>query len=123
MPAPASPYRRPMPPKRLTPQEASTGAPSSAQQARPQFRQKRSRLEPRPPSVVFERLHSLIPESKLYSQLLDLEKQLDRAILRKQLDIQEAIRVKPARSNKVLRVYVSNSFTSQVRFLLPTLTR
>ena len=70
--------------------------------------------------VVFERLHTLVPESKLFSQLLELEKQLDRAVLRKQLDIQEAIRVKPARSNKYLRVYVSNSFTSQVRVILRT---
>ena len=112
MPAPASPYRRQVP-KRLpeAPLQSIPRGASVPNNGRP----KRSRIEPRPPAVVFERLHTLIPESKLFSQLLDLEKTLDRAVLRKQLDIQEAIRVRPARTNKLLRVYVSNTYGAQVR--------
>lgn len=102
----ASPYRQPQ-------QKRATQDGIAQANMRLQFRAKRSRLEPRPPPVIFDRLHMLIPESKLFSQLLELEKAVDRAVLRKQLDIQEAIRVRPARTTKLLRVYVSNSFTAQ----------
>ena len=77
---------------------------------------KRPRAEPNRSAVSMERYHSLVVESKLYTQLLELEKQLDYAILHKQLDIQEAIRVKPVRSGKTLRIYVCNTYINQGPF-------
>lgn len=77
---------------------------------------KRPRTEPTRAALSMERYHSLISESSLYAQLLEVEKKLDYAILHKQLDIQEAIRVKPVRSGKILRIYVSNTVANQGPF-------
>lgn len=69
-------------------------------------------------------IESFVPETKLYSDLVDFEKKLDATIMRKRLDIQEALG-KPtkvsARENvdyilnkccqvrRTLRIFVSNT--------------
>ena len=54
-------------------------------------------------------LHSLLPQdSSLYDQLIDREKKLDFRLLKKQLDIQEAL-FKTFKVKKPLRVFVSHS--------------
>lgn len=52
-----------------------------------------------------------MPESKLYKELVEFEKKLDATIMRKRLDIQEALG-KPTKIKRTLRLFVSNT-TSQ----------
>jgi SWI/SNF-related matrix-associated actin-dependent regulator of chromatin subfamily D len=59
-----------------------------------------------------ERVAAFVPESRLYSQLLELEKRVDATIGRKKLDIQEALKI-PQRTARTLRVYVFNTFSDQ----------
>lgn len=59
-----------------------------------------------------ERVAAFVPESRLYSQLLELEKRVDATIGRKKLDIQEALKI-PQRTARTLRVYVFNTSADQ----------
>ncbi|GAQ90942.1 SWIB/MDM2 domain superfamily protein [Klebsormidium nitens] len=59
-----------------------------------------------------ERIAAFVPESRLYSQLLELEKRVDATIARKKLDIQEALKI-PQRTARTLRVYVFNTSADQ----------
>lgn len=45
-------------------------------------------MNPFPPSKQIE---AIVPESKLYKELLDFEKKLDSTIMRKRLDLQETL--------------------------------
>ncbi|ORX56122.1 SWI/SNF and RSC complex subunit Ssr3 [Piromyces finnis] len=58
------------------------------------------------------KIESLIPESKLYTQLHEFEKKMDATIMRKRLDIQEAMS-KPIKTKKTLRIFVSNTTSEQ----------
>ncbi|OBZ86105.1 SWI/SNF-related matrix-associated actin-dependent regulator of chromatin subfamily D member 1 [Choanephora cucurbitarum] len=53
-----------------------------------------------------------IPESKLYTELCEFEKNLDVAIMRKRLDIQEAFG-KPPHVRRTMRIFISNSAADQ----------
>lgn len=53
-----------------------------------------------------------MPESKLYTELSEFEKNLDGAIMRKRLDIQEALG-KPTKVRRTLRIFVSNTAADQ----------
>jgi len=55
----------------------------------------------------------LLPESALYTQLLDFEAQVDTALARRKFDIQEA-RL-PPHVQKTLRVYVFNTFSNHAK--------
>eukprot|EP01135_Chromosphaera_perkinsii_P007109 Nk52_evm8s696 gene=Nk52_evmTU8s696 len=52
------------------------------------------------------------PESEIYNELVEFEKKVDAVILKKRLDMQEAMR-KPGKSKRLLRVFVSNTFSNQ----------
>ncbi|KAF9971687.1 SWI SNF, matrix associated, actin dependent regulator of chromatin, sub d, member 1 [Actinomortierella ambigua] len=52
-------------------------------------------------------IEAIVPESKLYTELVDFEKKLDATIMRKRLDLQEAL-AKPAKTKRTLRIFVSN---------------
>lgn len=54
----------------------------------------------------------MIPEAKLYQQLLDFEKRLDVNIHKKKFDIQDAVG-KPLRTKRTLRIFVSNQAHDQ----------
>ncbi|KAF8358874.1 ham-3 [Pristionchus pacificus] len=58
-----------------------------------------------PPSV-----RDLVPESQAYMDLLAFEQKLDSTIMRKKLDIQEALK-RPLKMKKRLRIYISHTFT------------
>jgi len=58
------------------------------------------------------KIESLIPESKLYTQLHEFEKKMDATIMRKRLDIQEAMS-KPIKTKKTLRIFISNTTSGQ----------
>lgn len=54
-----------------------------------------------------ERLQDEVPESALYAQLVEFEKKLDATIMRKKVDIHEAVKA-PSKSKRLLRVFVSS---------------
>ncbi|RCI06164.1 SWI SNF, matrix associated, actin dependent regulator of chromatin, sub d, member 1, partial [Rhizopus stolonifer] len=56
-------------------------------------------------------IESFVPESRFYSELVDFEKKLDTTIMRKRLDIQEALG-KPIKVRRILRLFVSNTTSS-----------
>ena len=52
-----------------------------------------------------------MPESQAYMDLLAFERKLDSTIMRKKLEIQEALR-RPMKQKRKLRVFVSHQFTT-----------
>ncbi len=56
-----------------------------------------------------------LKESQLYSRLQQMERQLDTILIRKRLDIQEALS-KPLRTSNTLRLLICNSFNSDDGF-------
>lgn len=50
-----------------------------------------------------------MPESQAYMDLLAFERKLDATIMRKRLDIQEALK-RPMKQKKKLRIFISNTF-------------
>jgi len=67
--------------------------------------------------VLPAKLNSFIPESKLYSSLLDFERKLDLCLARRQLDVQEALRVRNLQKvSKSIRLCVYNTYANQAGF-------
>ncbi|KAJ2723554.1 SWI/SNF and RSC complex subunit Ssr3 [Coemansia sp. Benny D115] len=58
------------------------------------------------------KIETYIPESRLFTQLQTLERKLDSKIVRKRLEVQEALG-KPVYRKRVLRVFVSNLAANQ----------
>uniref|UniRef100_A0A8C1RJP7 SWI/SNF related, matrix associated, actin dependent regulator of chromatin, subfamily d, member 3a n=1 Tax=Cyprinus carpio TaxID=7962 RepID=A0A8C1RJP7_CYPCA len=58
--------------------------------------------------VVFI-IRELVPESQAYMDLLAFERKLDQTIMRKRVDIQEALK-RPMKQKRKLRLYISNTF-------------
>ena len=52
-------------------------------------------------------IESFAPESKLYTELVEFEKKLDATIVRKKLDIQEALG-KPTKVNMLPSAFIFN---------------
>ncbi|KAA8548230.1 hypothetical protein F0562_004509 [Nyssa sinensis] len=67
-----------------------------------------------PEKQLQERVAAILPESALYTQLLEFESRVDAALARKKIDIQEAIKNPPC-VQKTLRIYVFNTFANQIR--------
>lgn len=61
-----------------------------------------------------ERIAPILPESALYTQLLEFESRVDAALMRKKIDIQEALKNPPS-VQKTLRIYVFNTFANQTQ--------
>nr|XP_043632661.1 SWI/SNF complex component SNF12 homolog [Erigeron canadensis] len=61
-----------------------------------------------------ERMAAILPQSALYTELLEFESRVDSALMRKKVDIQEAIK-NPLSVQKTLRIYVFNTFANQVQ--------
>jgi len=59
--------------------------------------------------ILPQRVRDLVPESQAYMDLLAFERKLDATIMRKRLDIQEALK-RPMKVKKKLRVFISNTF-------------
>ncbi|KAI9494431.1 hypothetical protein BDB00DRAFT_819141 [Zychaea mexicana] len=58
------------------------------------------------------KIEAFVPESKLYTELNEFEKKLDATIMRKRLDVQEALG-KPTKVKRTLRIFVSNTSSDQ----------
>jgi SWI/SNF-related matrix-associated actin-dependent regulator of chromatin subfamily D len=56
-----------------------------------------------------QKVRDLVPESQAYMDLLTFERKLDSTIMRKRLDIQEALK-RPMKIKKKLRIFISNQF-------------
>lgn len=58
------------------------------------------------------RLENVVPESKVYSQLVDCERRVDSLLDARRSDVQEALQA-PERARKRLRVYLHSSYANQ----------
>ncbi|CAL1358375.1 unnamed protein product [Linum trigynum] len=67
-----------------------------------------------PEKQLHERVAGILPESALYTQLLEFESRVDAALARKKVDIQEALKSPPS-VQKTLRIYVFNTFANQIK--------
>lgn len=65
-----------------------------------------------PEKHLLERVAKILPQSALYTELLEFESRVDAALVRKKLDIQDAIKNPPC-IQKTLRIYVFNTFDNQ----------
>ncbi|KAI8890395.1 SWI/SNF and RSC complex subunit Ssr3 [Backusella circina FSU 941] len=81
--------------------------PSEADTLAKHIKKKRPTDKNMPPKI-----EAFVPESKLYSDLIEFEKKLDATIMRKRLDIQEALG-KPTKVRRTLRIFISNTASHQ----------
>merc|ERR1719341_1767319 len=58
--------------------------------------------------ILPQKVRELVPESQAYMDLLAFERKLDTTIMRKRLDIQEALK-RPMKLKKKLRIFISNN--------------
>lgn len=101
------------------PQKSSSRPPSSSgpgsasplktMELTPAARRKKRKL---PEKQIPDKVAALLPESALYTQLLEFECRVDSALARKKIDIQESLK-NPPRVQKTLRIYVFNTFANQ----------
>ncbi|KAL5153775.1 SWI/SNF complex component SNF12 [Glycine soja] len=77
----------------------------------PAARRKKQKL---PEKQLQDKVAAILPESALYTQLLEFESRVDAALARKKADIQEALKNPPC-IQKTLRIYVFNTFANQIR--------
>uniref|UniRef100_A0AAR2KAS3 DM2 domain-containing protein n=1 Tax=Pygocentrus nattereri TaxID=42514 RepID=A0AAR2KAS3_PYGNA len=108
-----------MPPaNRMTPQGPSMGPPGYG--ASPVSRPGMPVMDPSlpadlliercfPDKILPQRIRELVPESQAYMDLLAFERKLDQTIMRKRLDIQEALK-RPIKQKRKLRIFISNTF-------------
>ena len=59
--------------------------------------------------ILPQKVRDLVPESQAYMDLLAFERKLDFTIMRKRLDIQEALK-RPMKQKRKLRIFISNTF-------------
>lgn len=90
---------------------ANTASPLRSMELTPAARKKKQKL---PEKLLQDRVAAMLPQSALYTQLLEFESRVDAALARKKIDIQEAIKNPPC-IQKTLRIYVFNTFANQVR--------
>lgn len=74
-------------------------------------RRKKQKL---PEKQLQDRVAAILPESALYTQLLEFESRVDTALSRKKVDIQEALKNPPC-LQKTLRIYIFNTFANQIK--------
>ena len=58
--------------------------------------------------ILPQKVRELVPESQAYMDLLQFERKLDSTIMRKRLDIQEALK-RPMKQKRKLRIFISNT--------------
>ncbi|GAB6026850.1 SWI SNF- matrix-associated actin-dependent regulator of chromatin sub D [Chamberlinius hualienensis] len=59
--------------------------------------------------ILPQKVRDLVPESQAYMDLLAFERKLDSTIMRKRLDIQEALK-RPMKQKRKLRIFITNAF-------------
>lgn len=86
-----------------------TVSPMKTMELAPAVRRGKRKL---PDKLIPDKVAAIFPESALYTQLLDFESCVDAALVRKKIDIMESLK-NPVRAQRVLRVYVFNTFANQ----------
>ncbi|XP_071725265.1 SWI/SNF complex component SNF12 homolog [Rutidosis leptorrhynchoides] len=89
----------------------NTVSPMRMMELTPANRRKKQKLQEK---QLQERVAAILPESALYTQLLEFEARVDAALVRKKVDIQEALKNPPS-IQKTLRIYVFNTFSNQMK--------
>ncbi|TRY97631.1 hypothetical protein DNTS_035462 [Danionella cerebrum] len=85
-------------------------APTQPVQAPPvQNRTRNAKRRKMADKILPQRIRELVPESQAYMDLLAFERKLDQTIMRKRVDIQEALK-RPMKQKRKLRLYISNTF-------------
>ncbi|KAK1363255.1 SWI/SNF complex component SNF12-like [Heracleum sosnowskyi] len=102
------------PPQKQSARPPSSSGPGSASPLKameltPAANRKKRKL---PEKQIPDKVAALLPESALYTQLLEFESRVDAALSRKKLDIQESLKNRP-HVQKTLRLYVFNTFSNQ----------
>ncbi|KAK9278953.1 hypothetical protein L1049_028535 [Liquidambar formosana] len=85
---------------------SNMASPFKTMELTPAARRKKRKL---PEKQIPDKVAALLPESALYTQLLEFESRVDAALSRKKFDIQESLK-SPPRVQKTLRIYVFNTF-------------
>jgi len=65
--------------------------------------------------ILPQKVRELVPESQAYMDLLAFERKLDSTIMRKRLDIQEALK-RPMKQKRKLRIFISNEYWDPWKF-------
>ncbi|KAK1271719.1 hypothetical protein QJS04_geneDACA012638 [Acorus gramineus] len=106
---PSSSLSTPLRPPQSTPSSAATSSSTLFKTAEltPAARRKKRKL---PEKQLPDRVAALLPESALYTQLLEFESRIDSAMARKKIDIQDSLKSPPS-VQRTLRVYVFNTHT------------
>ncbi|KAL4366584.1 hypothetical protein GQ457_05G011190 [Hibiscus cannabinus] len=89
----------------------NTMSPLRTMELTPAAHRKKQKL---PDKHLQDRVAAILPESALYTQLLEFEARVDNALARKKVDIQESLKNPPC-VQKTLRIYVFNTFANQVK--------
>ncbi|KAM3319270.1 SWI/SNF complex component SNF12 [Capsicum chacoense] len=89
----------------------ATASPLKTMELTPAVRRKKRKVSDK---FIPDKLAAVLPESALYSQLLELETRVDAALCRKKVDMSESLK-SPQRFQKTLRIYVFNTFANQTR--------
>ncbi|PHT89730.1 SWI/SNF complex component SNF12 -like protein [Capsicum annuum] len=112
MPGSSSAKRLPQKPLVRPPAFTTTNmiSPMRTKQLSAASRKKKQKL---PEKHLHEKVAAILPESALYTQLLEFESRVDSALARKKVDIQESLK-NPPTTQKTLRIYVFNTFANQV---------
>nr|XP_043617775.1 SWI/SNF complex component SNF12 homolog [Erigeron canadensis] len=76
--------------------------------------QRNKKKQKLPEKQLLERVARILPQSALYTELVEFESRVDAALARKKMDIQDAIKNPPC-IQKTLRIYVFNTFANQDR--------
>ncbi|XP_064301379.1 SWI/SNF-related matrix-associated actin-dependent regulator of chromatin subfamily D member 3 isoform X1 [Phalacrocorax carbo] len=98
--------------KRTAPQQVQQQQVQQQVQQQQQATQNRTRSAKRrkmADKILPQRIRELVPESQAYMDLLAFERKLDQTIMRKRVDIQEALK-RPMKQKRKLRLYISNTF-------------
>ncbi|XP_074841523.1 SWI/SNF-related matrix-associated actin-dependent regulator of chromatin subfamily D member 3 isoform X3 [Carettochelys insculpta] len=98
--------------KRTAPQQVQQQQVQQQVQQQQQATQTRTRSAKRrkmADKILPQRIRELVPESQAYMDLLAFERKLDQTIMRKRVDIQEALK-RPMKQKRKLRLYISNTF-------------
>lgn len=90
-----------------------TASPMKTMELTPAVRRMKRKL---PDKEVPDKVAAILPESALYTQLLEFESRVDSALARKKSDIVESLK-KPMQAQKVLRIYVFNTFANQTQMV------
>lgn len=90
---------------------ANTASPFKTMELTPAARRKKRKL---PDKQIPDKVAALLPESGLYTQLLEFEARVDAALARKKIDIQESLKC-PPHVQKTVRIYVFNTFANQTQ--------